>query len=157
MTVFMQRLLKELSQKHFPYEPAPPSVIDDFERRMGWRLDPDLRAFYLHCNGAELFTRLPDSPCQILPLEEIVRARVAIRREDDDHWGPESMYALCDVQDGNYVVLDVARQVDGRYSLVDGDHEAWPDPRYCERIAHSFSEFLEKSLCSAGRSYWLRR
>ena len=32
-----------------------------FERRVGWRLDPDLRAFYLHCNGAELIERLPDS------------------------------------------------------------------------------------------------
>lgn len=28
------------------------------------------------------------------------------------------MYALCYVRDGNYVVLDVIRQSDGRYPLI---------------------------------------
>ncbi|XXF79317.1 SMI1/KNR4 family protein [Myxococcaceae bacterium GXIMD 01537] len=150
-------LLEEVSRAHFPYPPATSEEIEEFERRVGWQLDPDLRAFYLHCNGAELFKRLPESPFQVLPLRDIVRARVAIRREDDDSWGPASMYALCDVQDGNYVVVDVARQEDGRYPLFDGDHETWPDPNYREQIAGSFSEFLEEVLRGKGRSYWLSR
>jgi hypothetical protein len=67
------------------------------------------------------------------------------------------VYALCDVQDGNYVLVDVAHQEDGRYPLIDGDHEAWPDPAYCEQIASSFSEFLEAALRSKGRQFWLQR
>ncbi len=157
MAMPMSRLLEEVSREHFPYPPATPEEIEVFEQRVGWKLDLDLRAFYLHCNGAELFKRLPDAPYQVLPLSQIVRARVAIRREDDDQWGPASMYALCDVQDGNYVVVDVARQQNGRYPLFDGDHETWPDPAYCEQIASSFSEFLEEVLRSKGRSYWLGR
>ena len=97
----MSSLLEEVSRDHFPYPPATPEEIAEFEQRVGWRLDPDLRAFYLHCNGAELIERLPDTPYRILPLSKIVRARVAIYGEDDGKWGPASMYTLCDVQDGD--------------------------------------------------------
>jgi hypothetical protein len=157
MPTLIHALLEEVSRDHFPYPPATPARIEAFERRAGWELDPDLRAFYLHCDGAELFKRLPNAPYQILPLAEIVRARVAMRGEDSDDWGPASMYAICDVQDGNYAVVDVGRQENGRYPLLDGYHEAWPDPEYCEQIASSFSEFLEKALRSKGRLFYLRQ
>ncbi|ADO75226.1 SMI1/KNR4 family protein [Stigmatella aurantiaca] len=49
----LQPLLEEISRHHFPNPPATPEEIDEFERRVGWRLDPDLRAFYLHCNGGK--------------------------------------------------------------------------------------------------------
>ena len=151
----MSRLLEEVSRDHFPYPAATPEEIDAFEKRMGWRLDSDLRAFYLHCNGAELIERLPDSPYQILPLSEVTRARVAIYGEDDDKWGPASAYTLCDVQDGDYVLVDVARQENGRYLLTDGYHEAWPDPKYCRLVANSFAEFLEAVMRSRRPAYWL--
>ncbi|PTL80916.1 SMI1/KNR4 family protein [Vitiosangium sp. GDMCC 1.1324] len=150
-------LLEEVSRDHFPHPPATPREIEEFERRVGWKLDSDLRAFYLHCNGAELFKRLPNTPYRLLSLAEIIRARVAIYGEDDDRWGPASMYAICDVQDGDYVLVDVARQENGRYPFVDGYHEAWPDPYYCEQVAGSFSEFLEKALRSKGRLFYLQQ
>ena len=155
MVSSMRSLLDELSRDHFPYPPASSEEIAKFEQRVGWKLDPDLRAFYLHCNGAELIKRLPDSPYQILPLSEIVRARVAIFGKDEDRLGPASMYAICDVQDGNYVLLDVSRQENGRYPLVDGYHEAWPDPNYCGPVASCFSEFLENVLRLRRNLYWL--
>jgi cell wall assembly regulator SMI1 len=151
----MSHLLGEVSRDHFPYPPATPEEIEAFEQRVGWRLDPDLRAFYLHCNGAELIERLPDAPYQILPLAEIVRARVAIYGEDDDKWGPASVYALCDVQDGNYVLVDVTREENGRYPLIDGFHETWPKPEYFRQIASSFSEFLEQILRTRRSLYWI--
>jgi len=154
MATPMSRLFEEVSRDHFPRPPATPEEIEEFEQRVGWKLDPDLRAFYLHCNGAALI-RWPDSPYEILPLSKIVRARVAIRREDDDQWGPASMYALCYVRDGNYVVLDASRQVDGRYPLIDGDHETWPNPDYCGPVASSFSEFLEQVLRTRRSLYWI--
>jgi hypothetical protein len=149
-------LLEEVSREHFPHAPATPEEIEEFEQRVGWWLDPDLRAFYLHCNGAELINRLPDSPYRILPLSKIVRARVAIfgKKNDDDAHGPASMWAICDVQDGNYLLVDVARQENGRYPIIDGWQEAWPDPKYCDQIASSFSDFLERALRD-GQAYWL--
>jgi SMI1/KNR4 family protein SUKH-1 len=157
MATPMSSLLEEVSREHFPYPPATSEQLDDFERRVGWRLDPDLRAFYLHCNGAELLERLPDSPYQILPLAEITRARVAIfgARGDDDEHGPASLYTLCDVQDGDYVLVDVSRQENGRYPLMDGYHEAWPNAEYCGPVARSFAEFLEAAMRSRRPVYWL--
>ncbi|MCY1075541.1 SMI1/KNR4 family protein [Archangium lansingense] len=154
MATPMSSLLEEVSRDHFPNPPATPEEIEEFEQRVSWKLDPDLRAFYLQCNGAALI-QWPDSPYEILPLSKIVRARVAIRGKDDDSRGPASMYALCYVRDGNYVVLDVSRQVDGRYPLIDGDRETWPNPEYCTQIASSFSEFLEQVLRTQRSLYWL--
>ncbi|MFY0583635.1 SMI1/KNR4 family protein [Cystobacter fuscus] len=156
MATPMSRLLEEVSREHFPYSPATPEEVEAFERRVGWTLDPDLRAFYLHCNGAELFKRLPNTPYRLLSLTEIIRARVAVYGEDDDKWGSASMYTLCDVQDGDYVLVDVARQENDRYLLTDGYHEAWPNPEYCGPVASSFSEFLEKALRSKGRLFYLQ-
>ncbi len=155
MSPTLDTLLEEVSRDHFPHPPATPEEIEAFERRAGWRLDPDLRAFYLHCNGAELIERLPDTPYRMLPLTKLIPARLAIYGEDDDKWGPSSVYALCDVQDGNYVLVDTGRQEHGRYPLIDGDHEAWPDPAYCRQIAGSFSEFLEQILRTRRNLYWL--
>jgi hypothetical protein len=152
----MSSLLEEVSRDHFPYPPATPAQIEDFERRMGWTLDPDLRAFYLHCNGAELLEPLPDCPYRILPLDQIVRARVAIFGKDEDRLGPASQYAICDVGDGNYIIVDVSRPEHGRYPIIDGDHETWPNPEYCRQFADSFSEFLEGVLRSRSPGYWLR-
>lgn len=151
----MSVLLEEVSRSHFPYPPASPDQLHDFERRMGWALDPDLRAFYLHCDGAELIERRPDCRYRILPLAEIVRARVAIYGKDEDRLGPASQYAICDVQDGNYVLVDVSRQENGRYPLMDGWHEAWPDSKFCGQVASSFSEFLENVLRTREPLYWL--
>jgi hypothetical protein len=157
MPTLMSNLLEEVSRHHFPYPPASLKEVEEFEQRVGWPLDPDLRAFFLHCNGAELFKQRPGCPYRVLPLSEIVRARVAIYGEDDERWGPESVYALCYVQDGDYVLVDVGHAENGRYSLMDGWHEAWPDPKQCGQIANSFAEFLEAALKSKGRQFWLKR
>lgn len=148
----MDRLLVEISQHHFPNPPATPEQIAAFEARMGWTLDPDLRAFYLHCDGAALFQRFPDTNYHLLPLAEIRRARVAMRPRDDDSFGPASWYTLVDLQDSDYVILDVARRQQGRYPLLDAFHETFPEVR---PLAASFSEFLEKALASGDDYFWL--
>lgn len=118
-------------------------------------LDADLRSFYLHCNGARLFEASPFAPFTFLSLSDIERGRKAIFGEDDERWGPASLYAICDVQDGDYVMVDVSRQVRGRYPLTDGWKEAWRNKEYDWPIAESFSEFLSKALGSNGRVFWL--
>ena len=34
----MSRLLEEVSRDHFPYPPATPEEIEEFEQPVGWRL-----------------------------------------------------------------------------------------------------------------------
>ncbi|MBZ4419704.1 SMI1/KNR4 family protein [Myxococcus sp. RHSTA-1-4] len=149
----MQSLLSELSRAHFPKAPATPAQVEAFESRVGWRLDPDLRAFYLHCDGAELFRPRPEANYRILSLAEIQRARVAMRGRDDDSGGAASWYTLVYCQDSDYVLLDAARQLDGRYPLFDAWHETYP--LQVRQIAASFSEFLERALASNDHFFWL--
>ena len=149
----MKELLQEISHKHFPNSPATPEEIEAFEQRVGWRLDEELRAFFLHCNGADLFRRPPDSPYRLLPLSRIERARVAIMGEDSDRYGPAHLYTLCYVEDGDYILADISQQHEGRYAIMDGWHESFP--KYCRRIAGFFSEFLAAALRSRGEQYWL--
>jgi hypothetical protein len=85
----LDKFLEEISRRHFPNPPAAPEEVAAFEQKMGWRLDPELRAFYFHCNGVTLFQR-PNSPCRLRPLSQIRRARVDMRGSDTDEWGPAS-------------------------------------------------------------------
>ncbi|RYZ39132.1 MAG: SMI1/KNR4 family protein [Myxococcaceae bacterium] len=149
----MKQLMLEVSRLHFPNPPATPVQVAAFEARVGWRLDDDLRAFYLHCNGAALFEAPPEMNYRILPLERIERARVAIRGSDEDEDGSPSHFTLVDMQDTNFVILDVARREHDHYPLLDAFHETYPEE--APRIALSFEEFLEKALRSENRSFWL--
>jgi cell wall assembly regulator SMI1 len=148
-------LLDEIFAKHFPNPPASPEEISAFEQRVGWSLDEDLRAFYLRCNGANLFRQPPEIAYRLLPLADVRRARIAVFGRDEDSRGPASWYVLCDVGDGDYAGIDVQAKVEERYAIFDIWHEAFPDPAECERIADSFAEFLERALRSGGHSYWL--
>ncbi|MFY2560076.1 SMI1/KNR4 family protein [Corallococcus terminator] len=155
----MAELLAEVSRLHSPNPPATPEQIEAFEQRVGWSLDPDLRAFYLHCDGADLFDpRVPtfrDPAFSFIPLSGIQRARVVMSQSDTDKAGPASWYAVCAVRDSNYILLDVSDQESGRYPLRDGYREGFPDPDYCPLIVASFSAFLAGALRSNGTWFWL--
>jgi hypothetical protein len=148
----MPTLLDEVSRLHFPRPPATPAQIAAFEARVGWTLDLDLLAFYLHCDGCTLFEPLPDARYRVLPLDEIQRVRRAIRASDEEADGAASQYTLVDMQDTNYVIIDAAQTVNGHHPLFDAWHETYPQ---VEHIAASFAEFLEKALHSGNRTFWL--
>jgi hypothetical protein len=150
----MERLLAEISRSHFPNAPATLAQVAAFEARVGWPLDPDLRAFYLHCDGATLFRPRPDADYRILSLAEIQRARVELRGQDDDSKGAASWYTLLYLQDSDYVLVDVSRQKDGRYPLLDAFHETYP--LEVRQIAASFGEFMKRALSSGNQFFWLK-
>ncbi|QAT85557.1 hypothetical protein EJ065_3997 [Corallococcus coralloides] len=154
MPTNMQRLLTEISQHHFPNPPATPAQVAAFEARVGWTLDEDLRAFYLHCDGAALFKPWPDTNFWILPLAQVRRGRVAIQGRDEDANGPPDWYALVDLQDTDFVLVDVAQRT-GPYPMRDGYHGTFPDPGHTKIIAPSFGTFLEKALASGDDFFWL--
>lgn len=154
----MNALLEEVSRHHFPKPPATPEQLEEFERWVGWRLDGSRPARLLFAlRRRSPLQAPPDADYRFLPLSEIRRARVAIRGKDDDSRGPASMYTVCDLQDGDYILVDVGLQQEGRYPVFDGWHEAWPDPEYCKQIAGSFSEFLDGALRSNGNWFWLKQ
>ncbi|NNB87409.1 SMI1/KNR4 family protein [Corallococcus exiguus] len=154
MSTNIQRLLAEITHRHFPNPPATPAQIVAFEERVGWKLDEDLRAFYLHCDGAALFRPWPDTNFWILPLAQVRRGRVAIQGRDADANGPPDWYALVDLQDTDFILVDVSQRR-GPYPMRDGYHGTFPDPVHTKVIAPSFSEFLENALASEDDFFWL--
>lgn len=151
-TEHMKQLLAEVTAHHFPNAPATPAQIAAFEARVGWRLDADLRSFYLHCDGGTLFEPRPDQNFRILPLNEIQRARVAMRGKDDDSMGLASWWTLVYLGDSDYCLLDVAAQP-GPYPILDAFHESYP--RFVDPIAPSFGAWLERTLRSNNQLWWL--
>ena len=148
----MEQMLAEISRTHFPHPPATPEQIAAFEAQAGWQLDAQLRAFYLHCNGAELFRRLPEANYSILSLENIQRKTERVRFRDKGAPPTASWFPLVDCQDSDFVLVDVSQP--GRpYPLLDAYHETYP--REARRIAASFSEFLERALNSGDQFFWL--
>ncbi len=100
-----------------------------------------------------LFRPRPDANYRILSLAEIRRARVELRGRDDESKGAASWYTLLYLQDSDYVLVDVARQQDGRYPLLDAYHETYP--LEVRQISSSFGEFLERALASGNEFFWL--
>ncbi|NVI99645.1 SMI1/KNR4 family protein [Myxococcus sp. AM009] len=152
LAMAIESLLAEISRAHFPHPPATPERIATFEARMGWRLDEDLRAFFLHCDGAELFERLPEANYSILSLAGIEEATLRLRRRDHSDGEAACWYPLVDCQDSDFVLVDVARP-GGPYPLLDAYHETYP--REVRRVAGSFREFLERALASDDQFFWL--
>ncbi len=144
--------LVTLRQRHYPGPPASAEQLAAFESRWGFKLDPDLTAFYRACNGARLF-KPTDSPYRFLSLGEIMRGRVAVFGEDEDALGPRSILAVCYVEDGNYVGIDISARATGFFPVLDLFHETFP--KEMEPIADSFGTFLHEALRHEGRHYWL--
>ncbi|ABF88233.1 hypothetical protein MXAN_0598 [Myxococcus xanthus DK 1622] len=152
LTMAIESLLTEISRAHFPHPPVTAARIAAFEAQMGWRLDDDLRAFYLHCDGAELFRRLPDANYSILSLEGIAAATPRLRQRAQGASETASLYPLVDCQDSDFVLVNVAN-TGGPYPLFDAYHETYP--REVRKIADSFSDFLERALASGDEFFWL--
>lgn len=158
MPLSIDRFIEAIRRSHFPNPPASPEQLERFEKRVGWSLDEELRAFYLRANGAALFRR-PDSPYRLLSLPEIVRARVALfgSAGDEDAYGPASWFVLCSVQDGDYAAIDVSPTSQDLHPVFECSRDSRPGSPGSTRIAWSFSDFLERALDSDGRVYWLAR
>ena len=150
----MENLLELLKARHLAFPPATEADIARFERRVGWKLDDQLKTFYLACNGARLFSE-NDSPYYFLPLEKLERTRSAVYGREAEEYGPDSWWAIIDVQDGNYLAVNVATTGNGPYPIRDIFHEAADEPKYCQIICPDFQTLLRRALESEGRHFWL--
>ena len=100
------------------------------------QLPADLIAFYERFAEASLFGEEGEEPrCRILSPEEFVQVGKAIMGVPITDGPERSWYALADVQDGNYLGIDLAPEHLGR--CYDCFHETYGEPGYCTVIALS--------------------
>ena len=76
--------------------------------------------------------------------------------EDTDDICPPSWYTLADVQDSNYVAIDLNSPDGQTYPVIDCFHETlgWLGD-YHKIVALSFTEFLQRALDGDRMLYWL--
>jgi antitoxin YokJ len=84
---------------------------------------------------------------------EFVQVGMAIIGEATGDGVERSWYALADVQDGNYLAIDLHPQRLGR--CYDCFHETFGEPGYCAVIALSFAELLNRLAAAGDSAFWL--
>ena len=144
----IHELIELVTKSHFPNQPATTAEIERVQVRLGVFLPLDMRLFFSSMNGACLFDKT-FSPYRLMACDKLANVSTVIL---GTHAGPsyaKSWIAFCDVQDGNYVAIDVSSE-----SVFDCFHETFGDGQE-KIIARSFSEFLREALASGGREFWL--
>jgi cell wall assembly regulator SMI1 len=146
-------LIEEVKALHHPLPPASREELRRTEERLGCPLPADLRQFYESCGGAHLFPS-EASGYEILEPDLLRPVGREVLGEGAEKV-PSSWLALCYVQDGNYVAIDLPPKPSGEVWIIDCFHETIGIEGYSTIIAVSFAEFLRLALQSDGKLYWL--
>lgn len=121
----------------------------------GLILPPDVLTFYEAAGGVRLYDEGGWANRIVAPTE-FVPADLVFWGDQTKADGPESAwYAVADVQDGNYLLIDLSPTRAGR--CYDGFHETYRQAGYMAVVAESFTEMLERLHRQGNnQSYWLR-
>jgi hypothetical protein len=138
----LEELFSEIEARHQFVLCSDGARVDDFAPE----LPSDLRSFYKRFEMVDLFVGEFGPLYQVLPLSDHIRARVAVLQNDSEEAGPSSWYALCDVQDGNYIAVDLESEQQGGFNYIDCFHETFALPGESRIIARSFTELLKRML-----------
>lgn len=144
---------QQVIAEHVAKPRATIATILQAEKRLGFALDSELAFFYSHSNGAELFART-DWRYRILSVSQVQLVGPLILGDTNARY-PANWFAICDVQDSNYVAIEVDDRSGRVKSVRDCFHESFPSKRRCRVIANTFADFLRFALEGGDRLYWL--
>ena len=153
----IEELFAEIDELHFPEFCVDPSEIERFEKQLGKELPEDLKSFYRHYKSVKLFGQEGFSVIyRFVPISEIHPTRYDIFDDKSaDLSRLDSWLTICDVQDGNYIAIDVNSNNGQEYNFIDCFHESFGEPGGCTVIAKSFTELLARALHSGSDTiFW---
>jgi len=150
----MSDLLAEVKARHFPRAPASADAIARLEQRVGGRVPLDLREFWLEVGPARLFS--DDDPAYWFVAPDDVRwVALEMSSVPEELSIPKSWLSICDVQDGNFVAMDLPAKPSGEVWFIDCFHENVGEPGCNKIVALTFTEFLDRALARDRIHYWL--
>ena len=121
--------------------------------RPGCSLPPDLQEFYDLAGGVTLFN-VGGWANRIVAPKRFVQADEVLYGKNENGLPEGAWYAIADVQDGNYLLIDLHPSRAGR--CYDAFHETYREPGYMKVVALSFTEMLERLYRhGSNQSYWL--
>jgi hypothetical protein len=146
----LEQTVDELQSRpdcHFRPAAGKPSIPSDL------RLPPDLASFYERFSEARLFCEDGDPRQSILPPHEFVQVGTYIFGYPTTEGIERTWYAIANVQDGNFLAIDLLPDRVGR--CYDCFHETYGLPGHCKVIALSFTELLNRLAEASGKPFWL--
>ena len=151
----LEELITEILTRHRAKPPLPRSEREPLLSEIPFVVPADVQLFFSKCNGARLFDSL-ESRYELVGVQGFHPTRFDIFGHDEEIFGPLGLFTICDVQDGNFVALDLSKASGSKCPVVDCFHETFADPGYAYPIiAQSFTDFLAHALRSENRLYWL--
>ncbi len=128
-------------------------------KKAGLSLPEDYQEFLTEIGGCNLHQRTSDVLIRLLDLSQIEPVGPLVLGDDCDDV-PGSWYAIADLNDGNYTVMDLSDVKGSTVDIIDGFHETLPYEATI--IARSFTEFLERAIEDPefsvgggnGRQFW---
>jgi cell wall assembly regulator SMI1 len=150
----LEELFAEIESLHV-FEPCLDETgIDRFETQYGYKLPADLKKFYKKYDTVRLFDDEYGGLYHFVPVSEIHPTYKDIYGEDFDEQRPSAWFTICDIQDGNYIAIDLESENDNEFNYIDCFHETFAQPGECKVIAKSFTELLSRALRSKDRLYY---
>lgn len=151
----LEELIAKVLECHQAKPPRPPAERELALSQIPFVVPEDVRVFFTRCNGAVLFDPHYSS-YRLVGVEGFHAVRFDIFGHDEDAFGPPQLFTICDVQDGNFVALDLGNGDPKKCPVVDCFHETFGDPGYQPKvIADCFADFLHQALNSGNKLYWL--
>lgn len=165
----LDELIAKLKSSHKNKKPlcritgrtATAAKLVAWNRKTKLKLPPDFGRFLCEVGACTLHNS-PDfqngGQVHLLDLEHVVPLRPLVLDEDADV--PETWFAIADVNDGNYIVMDLSDADGERVDILDGFHETIPYEATI--IARSFTEFLDRMMQDSaysiggggGKEFW---
>ena len=141
----LDSLFNQIESEHHFVLAQNPNLIDTIEENSGYQFPDDLKEFYRRYESVCLYSK-EDPLYRFLSVDELHTTRIDIYGEDSIDLGPDHWWSVCDVQDGNYISIDLKSFQDKEYNYIDAFHETFAEKGYSMIIAKSFTELLSKAL-----------
>jgi hypothetical protein len=135
-------------------------TIKKWEKLTKFTLPDDFKQFLEEIGGCKLHPgNHATYAMRVFGLPEVQPYSTLI--DDPDEFGvPASWFAIADLQDGNFVLMDLATTMKSRVNIMDGFHEELG--LELEIIAKSFTEFMQIAIKDSrvssgggsGRKFW---
>lgn len=152
----LEKLFAEIETAHHFERAADSTALDVLEAQLGCSFPKDVKAFYRRYHTVRLFESDMGPSYRFVPVNAMHQTRIDIFGPDSDEWGPENWITICDVQDGNYIAIDIDSFDGESANFIDCFHETFALSEGHPIIAKSFTELLERALRSHRELFWLQ-
>ena len=141
----LDSLFKQIENEHHFVLAQNIELIDLLEERSGYSFPDDIKKFYHRYESVSLYDK-EDPLYRFVPVNKLHPTRIDIFGLDSISLGPDHWWSICNVQDGNYISIDLKSLGDNSCNYIDAFHETFAEPGHSRIVAKSFTELLSRAL-----------